>query len=240
MIRAGALCAILLLAACGAEKAPEPAPKPKPTRAVPRTLIPANFDPATLGPRVEGMDVTDAAIGAKKDPLAKLSAYVACAKSVAACDPAQLPEGTVYTYVLTITPTPVPVAPSPTPSASDGAEATSTPDDFAQPETATELVRTLRAVPQFKGAVGFALAEAAAALGDEDALAVTLDTNRLIWRVTRGNGWQADMPITLWWQSTRAPAKPAPAYRLEYGGKSLDIAAPFPMADKAVERAGAR
>lgn len=234
-MRAAALPAALLLAACAAEKAPEPAPTPTPTRAVPRTLIPANFDPARLGAHVAGMEVADAPVGGRKSPLATVTAFVACEKDVADCDPAKLPPDTVYTYVLTITPAEVSSQPTPTETAQSGEAGI----DLVQPVAPEELVRTARPVPQFQGVVGFALEEAAAALGGEDALSVTLDANRLIWRVTRGT-WQPGLPITLWWQSARAPAKPASAYRLEIGGRSAAVTAPFPAADKPVERGAAR
>lgn len=226
---AATLAGLALLAGCAEERAPEPAATP--TVAAPRTLVAADLDPASLGARVEGMDVVDAAIGSDDGPLANVSAFVACARDVPACDPARLPEGTVYTYVLTITPAALPATPPPiaTPIA------TGTEPPLAAPQAPAELIRTTRPAPGFNGALGFARAAAAAALGDENALTVTLDQNQLIWRVTGGAGWEAGRPITLWWQSTRAPEKPAPAYRFEYGGKSATLSAPFPAADNVVD-----
>ncbi len=96
-----------------------------------------------------------------------------------------------------------------------------------------------RPAPGFNAAVGFSRIEATAALGAEDALTVTLDQSQLIWRVTAGSGWAAGKPITFWWQSTRPPEKPSASYRLEYGGKTARLAAPFPAADKPVERGSA-
>lgn len=227
-MRSVCLPAFALLAACSPEPEPEAKPTPRATVAAPRTLVAADFDPAMLGARVAGMNVTDAAIGGRKAPIARVSAFVACEKEVTDCDPAILPEGTIFTYVLTITPALAP-APSPSPSA--------TPADLVVPvEAPAALVGTDRVVPGFNGALGFSRVEAAAALGAEEALTVTLDQNRLIWRVTGGSGWRAGKPITLWWQSTRAPGKPAAAYRLEYGGERADISAPFPAADKPADR----
>lgn len=221
---------LVLVAACAAEQSPEPAPTPRATVAAPRTLVAADFDPAMLGAHVADMESTDVETG---DGLARVSAFVACPRAMATCDPATTPEGTMFTYVVTITPqaedapeTAPP--PSPSPSASE--------PSIEPVEVPAELVRMTRAAHGFEGAVGFSRAEAAAALGAEDALTVTLDQKQLIWRVTGGSGWQPGKPITLWWQSGRAPAKPAPAYRLEWNGKSADIAAPFPGAEKPVER----
>ena len=235
MLSGLALPALVLTAACSSQPAPEPSPTPTATVAAPRTLIAADFDPAKLGAHVAGMDVTDAAIGEENAPLARLTAFVTCAKDVAACDPAKMPEGTVYTYVLTVTPAAAPaVEPAETPSATPGATATATPAEVTPVEAPAELIRMTRGAPGFEGAVGFSRKQAAAALGADDALAVTLDQGQIIWRVTGGSGWKPGMPITLWWQSTRAPAKPALAYRLEYRGERAEATAPFPAEDKAV------
>ena len=224
---AAALALAALLAGCTAERAPDPAPTPAATVAAPRTLVAADLDPATLGPRVAGIAVEDMAVGGRAAPLARVSAFVACARGMTACDPAVLPEGTIYTYFLTITPAPPAAAP---------VASASTVDPAAPAEAPAELVGMSMAAAGFNGAVGFAHAEAAVALGKEDALGVTLDQNRLIWRVTGGSGWTPERPITLWWQSTRPPAGQAAAYRLEYAGQRADIRAPFPAEDKAVER----
>ena len=232
-MRVRALPALALVAACSSQPAPAPTPTPTATVAAPRTLVAADFNAETLGGHVDGMDVTDAAIGEKKAPLARLSAFVACAKGVTACDPAQLPDGTTYTYVLTVTP--VTAKPDPVPAATTDAAGAGTPAEIAPVEAPAELIRMTRSAPGFNGAVGFTRDEAAQALGADDALTVTLDQGQLIWRVTGGGGWKAGKPITLWWQSTRAPDKPVAAYSLDYGSKRADVTAPFPAADKAVE-----
>ena len=223
------LCAIV--AACSAERDTAPAPTPTATVAAPRTLVAADFDPASLGGGVAELGATNVEIGGG---LARVTTLVACSKAMATCDPATAPEGTVFTYVLTVTPQLAAANPTPTPTAA-GTEV-----PVAPIEAPAELVRMIRAAPGFNGAVGFSRTEAAAALGADNALTVTLDQNQLIWRVTGGQPWAAGKPITLWWQSTAAPTKPSAAYRLEYGGKRADIIAPFPAADKPVERGTAR
>lgn len=210
------LPALALVTACSAERTPDAAPTPTATIAAPRTLVAADLDLATLGARVPGMDVVDKAIG---DGLARVSAFVACPAGQTVCDPAALPEGTVYTYVLTVTPEVAAVSAEP---AASQAEA------ITPVEAPAELVRMSRPATGFGGAVGFSRAEAASALGPQGSLTVTLDQDRLIWRVTGGTGWAAERPITLWWQSTAAPSAPSATYVLEYGGKRADIAAAFP------------
>lgn len=237
MIRILALAGPTLLAACGADRTPEAPPEAAAVRAVPRTLIPADLDPKANGPRVDGTEISEVAVGSAKTPLARYHAFVLCAEKVTACDPERLPAGTVYTYIVTITPlVPAPHGPPSqgVPSADEGAS-----DSLEQPLAPAELVQTIGPVPQFKGVVGFAMEQATAALGSAEALSVTLDQNRLVWRVTRGT-WQPGKPITLWFRSASPPAQSAPAYRLEYGGRSAAIAAPFPAADKPVEPRSAR
>lgn len=216
-----ALGALAALAACSPESAPVPTatPSPRPTIAQPRTLVAADYDPGLLGARVAGAVVADAALGRGKAPLARYSAFVACAREVTVCDPAQLPQGALYTYVLTITPAASP-APSPG-AASPGGVA-------GAGEAPAELVRMTRAAPGFKGAVGFSRAEAEAALGSSTAMAVKAERERLIWRVDEGRAWQAGKPITLWWQSSVPPGEMAQAYHFEYAGRVVDVTAPFP------------
>ena len=241
-MRALAFPALAFVTACSSQPASEPSPTPTPaaTIAAPRTLIAADFDPAMLGAHVEGVEIADAEIGSEKTPLARIDAFVACAQGVTICEPAKLPQGTVYTYVLKVTPLTAAAKSKPSPSAAPSETASATPTEITPVEAPAELVRMTRAAPEFKGAVGFSRAEAAVALGADDALTVTLDQGQIIWRVTGGSGWAAGRPITLWWQSTGAPAKPSEAYRLEYGGKRSEITAPFPPEDKVVEGKQAR
>lgn len=229
-MRLALLPMLALLAACSAERDAAPTPTPTATVAAPRTLVAADFDPASLGGGVAEMGATNVETAGG---LARVTTLVACSKAMATCDPATAPEGTLFTYVVTVTPQAV-ATPGPTPTA------TGTETPAGPLEAPAELVRMTRPAPGFNGAVGFSRAEAAAALGADDALTVTLDQNQLIWRVTGGQPWAAGKPITLWWQSTAAPAKPGAAYRLEYGGRRADIVAPFPAADKPVERDSAR
>lgn len=230
-MRLGALPVLALLAACAAEKAPAPEPTETALPAEPRTLVPADLDLATLGARVAEMAVTDAALGGGEAPFARLSAYVACPKEMTACDPAQLPAGTRYTYVLTVTPAPAPVPKG---------EAAPTPPPVPLVMPSPPTFATTQPAPGFEGGVGYALAEAAAALGAEDGLSITLDEGRIVWRAAEKARWQAGLPVTFWWQSTRPPEMRRNAYSFASGTDSATVRAPFPTADKPVERESAR
>lgn len=229
-MRAVALPALALLAACSGEADPAAAPvaTSEVLPAKPRTLIPADLDPATLGPKVEGMTIEDVPLGGRRAPFARLGAFVACPRDMAACDPAAVPAGTRYTYVLTVTPLP---APAPT----DASSATPPPVPLVAPSPPT--LATIEPVPGFQGGVGYALAEAKAALGKDDALSVTLDGGRIVWSAGEGLRWLPGAPITFWWQSTRPPELRDNAYSFASGIRNASIRAPFPAADKAVERA---
>lgn len=238
---AAALPALALLAACAAENEPEPAPTPTAaaTVAEPRTLIAADLDPATLGGKIAGPKGTDPefSVMAGGKVVARVAAFVACPKEITACTPETLPADTIYTYALTVTPTPSgPLASPSAPATPDAA------GDVA--EVPAMLFQTTRPAYGFNGAVGYALAEAEAALGAPEAIGVTLDEERLIWRVTGGSGWKPGAPITFWWQSTIPPAGPQPAYRLEMGDAGWTATGPFPeeekAADKPVDPAAAR
>lgn len=219
----------LTLAACAAEPAPEPTPTA--TIAAPRTLVAADFDPAALGAKIVGPKgpTPEFAIMAGGEEIARIKSFVACPKAMTACVPAELPEETVLTFVHTITPAAATASLTPKATASS-----------APVEMPPLVFRMTRPAPGFNGAVGFALAEAEAALGAPNAIAITIDQGQLIWRVTGGTGWKPGAPVTVWWQTTEPPAGPQDAFELELGGETATARGPFPAADKAVERTPAR
>lgn len=227
----------MLLAACSAERAPEaePAPTPVPVAVStePRTMVAADLVAGELGGRLAGSEIADAPIGHARHPMARASGYVACPRAIARCDPAALPGGTRYSYVLTVTPAEAGASPPPPPGA--------TPPPLPLVVPVAGALATLAPVPGFEGAVGYSLAEAAAALGAENAIGVTLEQGRIVWRVREGRRWLPGRPITIWWQSTRPPAGAmSKAYEFAAGSESAALAAPFPAADKPVERGQAR
>ncbi len=220
----------VLLAACGQQETPAPEPTPTATMAAERTLVPTDYDPANLGPRIEGSEgpeVTSEATANGKT-IGSVVSFVACPAKVVACDPEALPADTVYTFVHRVTLAEAPEGspvPSPTPTATDAA----LPPIV---EIGPTLFRMTRPAPGFNLAVGYSRDEAEAALGDPDAIKVTVDREQVVWRVASGNGWTPGATITVWWQSTQPPAGPEKAYLLEIDGKQGDVRGPFPAAEK--------
>ena len=113
MISRFACCAALLaLAACsgGSEEA-EPAPSPSPTLtsdapSEPRNLVASDFGELKIGPKIEGPvgPEVEASIVAGGRSIGDIVSYVACPEEYDTCDPEDMPEGTVYTYVHIVTP----------------------------------------------------------------------------------------------------------------------------------------
>jgi hypothetical protein len=214
-----ALALPIVLTACG-ESEPDPAPSPTPTVAAPRTLVGADLDLSTLGARIEGPQgpEVETVLSAGNREIGTLVSYVACPEEVSRCLPSELPEGTVYTYVHEVTL-------AGTEAASGDAQPTDGPEVIETPPT---LFRTTRRATGFNQAVGYSTAQAEAALGDPDAISITLDDGSLIWRVDSGSGWRPGTTMTFWWQSTVPPEGPADAYLLEVDGNQASATGPFP------------
>ena len=217
----------LALTACG-EKEPEVAPTPTPTVAQPRALAPADLDLSTLGARIVGPqgDEVETLLSAGNREIGKMVSFVACPEGVTECVPGDMPADTIYTYVHQVT---LADAPQVEDQPEDG------PEVLESPPT---LFRMTNEAHGFNRAVGYSNAQAMNALGSEDAISITSDGGRLIWRVTEGEGWKPGSTITFWWQSTLPPAGPSDAYLLEIDGNQAAAKGPFPAEEKpAAERA---
>lgn len=211
----------LALIACGETPQTEAVAEPTPTATVdgPRTLVAANYDAAMHGAKIEGPKgpEVEAALMADGRAIGSIVSFVACPRMVATCDPAAMPEGTIYTYVHRVT----------------------LAEDVADTEGATEapatLFRSTRRATGFNGSIGYSREQAQAALGDGEAIGVTSDQGRLIWRVTSGEGWKPGATITFWWQSTLPPEGPSEAWQFETRDLTASATAPFPPAETPVE-----
>ncbi|QPC99917.1 hypothetical protein [Qipengyuania soli] len=219
-----ALPLLIVLAACG-KSDPEPLPTPTATVAAPRNLVAADLNLATLGAKVVGPQGSqvETVLSAGNAEIGTMVSYVACPAEVTECVPGKMPEGTLYTYVHQVTLDD---------AEKDEIKPTSGPEVV---EAAPTLFRTTAKAHGFTGAIGYAKAEAEAALGAPEAITTTLDNGGLIWRVTEGGGWKPGSTITFWWQSTLPPAGPADNYLLEVDGNHSAARGPFPAEDKPVE-----
>lgn len=216
------LIAPLALAACS-QSEPEPTPTPTPTVAEPRTLVPAELDIDSLGAKIEGPQgpEPEAPLMLGGAEIGRIVSYVACPEGVEDCVPDEMPEGTVYTFVHQITLDGV-----------SAAEPASGPEVVEAPPT---LFRTTERAHGFNGSIGYARSQAQTAFGSEDAIGVTVDDGRLIWRVTGTPDWQQGSTVTFWWQTTQPPAGPADAFLLEVLGNQIAAKGPFPAEEKPAE-----
>ncbi|EDL50200.1 hypothetical protein [Erythrobacter sp. SD-21] len=216
------LIAPLALAACS-QSEPEPTPTPSPTVAEPRTLVPAELDIDSLGAKIEGPQgpEPEAALTLGGGEIGRIVSYVACPEGVEECLPDEMPEGTVYTFVHQITLDGV-----------SGADPASGPEVVEAPPT---LFRTTERAHGFNGSIGYSRSQAQAAFGSEDAIGVTVDDGRLIWRVTDTPNWQQGSTVTFWWQTTQPPAGPSDAFLLEVLGNQIAANGPFPAEENPAE-----
>lgn len=214
----------LALAACS-QGEPEPAPTPTPTVAQPRTLAAADLDLSSLGAKIVGPQgpEVETVLSAGNREIGKMVSFVACPEGTEECKPGEMPEGTIYTYVHHVT---LADAQEPEAETSDGPEALESPPT---------LFRMTQKAHGFNRAVGYSNSQAVDALGNEDAISITSDDGRLIWRVVEGDGWKPGSTLTFWWQSTLPPAGPADAYLLEVDGNQAVAKGPFPAEEKPAE-----
>ena len=186
----------------------------------PRTLVAADFGELQLGAKIEGPlgPEVEASIVADGRSIGDIVSYVACpAEYRGECDPEDMPEGTVYTYVHTICP---------------GVDDPNDPP-FNRPVgldevEAASVFSTVRTASGFTGSIGYDRKEAEAALGPDGEIRVEDDNGTLVWRVVGGNGWETGEPITVFWQSTLPPEGPAEAFSLRADEKIAMASGPFP------------
>ena len=218
----------LALAGCSGEPA-DPDATPSPETQVsdapsePRTLVASDFGELELGARIEGPvgPEVEASIIVDGRSIGDIVSYVACPAEYDSCDPAEMPEGTIYTYVHTIRP---------------GVDEPNDPP-FTRPVgldevEAANLFSTTRTAWGFNGAIGFDREEVLEALGPEGDIRVSDDNGTLQWRVVGGDGWRTGEPITVFWQSTLPPEGPAEAYSLRADEKIATASGPFPPAEE--------
>lgn len=189
--------------------------------ASPRVLIAETLDLAELGPRIVGPQGPE--VESRVPGLATVVSYVACPASVESdtCDPAEQPDGTLYTYVHSVT------------------------LDEPGPEQARDqwggarLFRTRWPARGFSSLIGYDEEQALEALGDGYDIQTLADDGELIWRIAASDGWMPGETLTFYWRSANPPAGPARAYHLEADGLDGIAAGPFP-AEQSGDQTAAR
>lgn len=222
-----ALPLILALGACGsdADEPPtdlETAQSDGEAQALAQNIAAGDFLDLQLGARIQGPqgDEVEGALGNAEGNFADMRSYVACPAGAQQCDPANMPAGTVYTYVHVVYP-----GEDNRPDSGSG-EA----NDSSDVERATAF-RMIRPATGFTGAAGYSKDEAMAAIGPKADVVITCDEGALVWTVSAGDGgdqWEQAEPLTFWWQSTVPPAGPAKAYAIEANYTQASGDGPYP------------
>ena len=188
-------------------------------------LVAGDFAALRLGAKVEGPqgDEVIAALGNSSGNFADMRSYVACPAGMDPCDPANAPEGTVYTYVHVVYP-----GQDNDPDAGDTEANTS-----SDVERASQF-RLIMPAHGFTGDAGYSKAEALAAVGAKVDVVVTCHEDGLAWTVSAGDGgnqWEQAEPLTFYWQSTLPPAGPEEAYAIFANYTAAQGPGPYPAAD---------
>lgn len=227
---------LFALAGCGGESEDtaelEVATTDGEAAAITDAIDPGDFADLELGAKIVGAQGPEVKTSLSNEAgiLADITSYVACPAGMDECDPANAPEGTIYTYVHTVYPG---EDMDPATGAGDG------PDDI-DVEMATGF-KMLAPALGFTGNAGFSKAEAVAAAGASVQVVVTCDDEgALIWTVNAGDGgnqWEDAEPLTFYWQSTLPPAGSAPHYEIRANAVSGAGNGPYPGADAAAGNA---
>lgn len=223
------LLALLVLASCGdAPGDTAPAAGEQQAGADRAGLLPTDFAGLPLGPRIVGPQGPEVVSQLVQDgrALADIVSFVACPAPrqgeppLDECVPGEQPGDALYTFVHRVTPV-----------ASGG-------DDAAFAGGTRMAFRTALPAPSFAGTIGYDRTQALAALGTGYVISVAQDGGTLRWRIETGDGWMAGEELTFFWQSTRPPAGPAEAYRLETGSGAALGTGPFPAVEESAEETG--
>jgi len=215
--RALALLAGLALGSCGS---PADEPEPAPVKNIvegPRTLVAETVSLADLGPRIAGTQVDE--VESAVDGLGTMVSYVACPVEIEAqtCDPALLPDDTIYTYVNIVT--------------LDPPDAEQAHDQWS----GARLFRTTEPVPGFSFSIGYDREQALSTLGEGYDIQTQIENGALIWRIVASDGWMPGETLTFYWRSNKPPGAPAKAYMVEAEGVEGRATGPFPAASEDTE-----
>ncbi|MCA1749443.1 MAG: hypothetical protein ABR601_04595 [Parasphingopyxis sp.] len=182
-------------------------------------VAPTDFTSLTLGGAVQGPlgPEVEASLVSGDVALGNISSSVYCPSGMAACDPENAAEGTIYTYVYRIRP------------GFDG------PNDegFAMPERVVPVERAQNfalgfPAHGFTGVAGFDVAEARNALADGFNVVISCSDGILSWSLPAEAGWSTGETITFFWQTTQPPVGPEGEYRFAGDGREATGRGPMP------------
>ena len=199
-----------------------------------RALPAGDFLELSLGAKIVGPEGEEvkARMENEAGAFADITSYVACPAGITRCDPASLPEGTVYTYVHIVYPG----------EDNDPTTGSASGDDSSTVETA-DMFRLIRPAHGFTGNAGYAKAEALSAMDADTDIVISCEDDAIAWTIEAGDGgnqWQQAEPLTFYWQSTVPPAGPAPAYEIFANAVAAQGMGPYPAADTQAANACAR
>ena len=190
--------------------------------AMAQALPAGDFLDLELGAKIVGPqgDEVSGRLSNAEGAFADIRSFVACPAGMNPCNPAQAPEGTIFTYVHV-------VYPGEDNEATTGSGAG---NDASNVETA-EAFRMTMPSHGFTGKAGYSKGEALAAMGPSTDIVITCPENSIAWTVEEGDGgdqWGQGEPITFYWQSTLPPAGPADAYEIFANYTSAIGPGPYP------------
>lgn len=202
-------------------------------------IVIADLDALALGPKIVGPvgPEVQASLATPLAAFGDIASWVACpvrdaiaddtgkpslpqpkGAKIEACEPGNMRDGTVYTYVHAVTP------------------GVDKPNDrpFARPE-ALNMPKQITAfrvtVPLagFTGKAGYSFGDATKALGKTGKFAVACLGKAIVFTVEAPEGgWRKGQTVRFFWQSTVAPAGPSEGYELAADGKRARGSGPAP------------
>ena len=224
---------LIALSACGGDAGDPPTDLEVATTdgeavALAQSIEAGSFADLKLGAKVAGPQGEElkSRLTNEAGAFADVTSYVACPAGMDPCDPANAPQGTVFTYVHIVYP-----GEDNAPDSGSGTGA-----DASDVEQANRFM-IVRSAYGFTGSAGYSKLETMAAIGPKAEVVITCVDGGIAWTVNAGEGgnqWEQSEPLTFWWQSTLPPAGPARAYAIEANYVTATGDGPYPA-----ERAGA-
>ncbi|MEO0500493.1 MAG: exosortase, PEP-CTERM interaction domain protein [Pseudomonadota bacterium] len=173
-----------------------------------------------------GPTVNASILSERGEAVADIVGQVDCPAGIDPCQPAEAPEGTIYTFIYRVTP---------------GADSTNdAPFQPNAPVTMADGV-TLFGLdfipPGFTGVAGYSFSDVAAALDGraEEAnglMSIDVDeaAGRMVWATDAEQGWDRGETITFFFQTTQPPKGPGEGFLLEAGSVGGSGHGPVPRA----------